>query len=266
MTRSISEQKYLNGSTQVGCSPTQNGAGKDLSVIMPILAYHQVQPQGGQAPENRGIVVDASTFRKQMTFLHSLGYRTIPLDSLMPALEGKLQLPRKSFILTFDDGYYGVYDHAFPILCELGFKATIFCVAETISGVEPMRLTYAYKTLQRSQLNELLKGGFSLGSHSYSHYDLTGLSNGEANREICDSRRLLEDVFGVGVTSFSYPYGAYSRTLEDLVMTGGYSSAVSISRGRTHVLGDRYKLKRLAIGFDQGFIGFVSRFVGFRLF
>ncbi len=240
--------------------------GGRVEVNIPILVYHQIEPVADRGIEKRGLVVDASTFRKQMSLLRSFGYSSIGFDDLMLILEGKAKRPRRVFILSFDDGYQGVYEYAYPILREYGFSATIFCIAEDLTRTGVADPPRAFRTLNRDEVQELLRAGFSLGSHSFSHCDLVSVSAEEAQKEISVSRTTLEDMFGVRVSSFAYPYGRHTSTIERMVEDNGYSVAVSTAFGKIHELKDRFRLKRLPIGFDQGLVGYVSRFLGCHYF
>jgi peptidoglycan/xylan/chitin deacetylase (PgdA/CDA1 family) len=52
-------------------------------------------------------------------------YRVLELDDAIKKLyEGSL--PPKSVVITFDDGYYDFYRHAFPALSELQLPATVY--------------------------------------------------------------------------------------------------------------------------------------------
>lgn len=66
-----------------------------------------------------------SFFRKRMKAIYEGGYRVLPSgEALRRSREGSL--PPKSLTLTFDDGELDFYTHAFPILEEFGFPATVY--------------------------------------------------------------------------------------------------------------------------------------------
>src|SRR5207248_8187010 len=81
--------------------------------IVPILAYHQVLPWPlvGPAPARRGLVVPARRFRLQVALLKAFGFTGITLRQWVDSLDGIARLPKKPVILTFDDGYAGIYDY-----------------------------------------------------------------------------------------------------------------------------------------------------------
>jgi len=99
---------------------------------VPVLMYHHVSPNPGL------VTVAPATFRAHMEAVAAKGYRTISADDLLAFLQGREELPAKSVLITFDDGYLDNYVHAYPVLRELGLKATVFAVTGWI-GDGPAR-------------------------------------------------------------------------------------------------------------------------------
>ncbi|HUO64674.1 MAG TPA: polysaccharide deacetylase family protein, partial [Terriglobales bacterium] len=89
--------------------------------LVPILVYHNMDAQ----PKGR-LVQSASSFEQQMRYLKTEGYRTLTLAEFLEFTRLDRQLPKKSVVLTFDDGYKSFKQYAYPVLKELGFTATLF--------------------------------------------------------------------------------------------------------------------------------------------
>ncbi len=87
---------------------------------IPVLYYHHVEPTDPISPE---------VFEAQMKYLLSKGYRSISLHELYEFIHGKAGVRRKSFVLTFDDGFYCNYHYLFPLLKKYNLKAAIFVVS-----------------------------------------------------------------------------------------------------------------------------------------
>lgn len=75
-----------------------------------------------------------------------------------------------------------------------------------------------------------------IGYHSWSHPDLTTLSDDEAYREIC-----APQVSGVKFDLFAYPHGRVNDRIADLVRAAGYDDAYCAG---PHGNGSRYQRKR----------------------
>lgn len=102
-----------------------------LGQPLPVLMYHHVSPKPGLvtcSPEN---------FRAQMQWLADNGWRTLSTAAFAEALASG-EIPKKSVLVTFDDGYLDNWVYAHPVLEEFGLRATIFLITGWI-GDGPLR-------------------------------------------------------------------------------------------------------------------------------
>jgi peptidoglycan/xylan/chitin deacetylase (PgdA/CDA1 family) len=93
-----------------------------------------------------------------MRYLHTEGYRVVSLQAFVEFNDLRRQLPRRSVVLTFDDGYRSFLQHAFPILKELGFTATLFVYTDYV-GAGPNALGW-------NDLKRLADEGVQIEAHS----------------------------------------------------------------------------------------------------
>lgn len=80
------------------------------------LMYHHVREYATLSPEAKNISVSPDEFRAQMKFLHENNYRAITSHDIHDGT-----VPCKSVMITFDDGHYDVFTHAYPIMEEYNF-------------------------------------------------------------------------------------------------------------------------------------------------
>jgi len=200
----------------------------------PILLYHQVW---GEVPTTR-YQVSIPNFRAQMAAIKDLGFTPIPLSIFLNALLEGSELPEKPIVITFDDGHESVYKHAFPIMQEFGFPGTFYIVANRIHG-SPEFVTV-------DQLTEMIKAGWEIGSHSYSHEDLT-INHSIVPKEIGQSKEDLEAELGVTVETFAYPYGKIDSFTATKVSHFGYRAGMGLGTGKTHTWGSVFYLERIEI-------------------
>ena len=80
------------------------------------------------------LVMAASTFREQMQYLKANGYHVISLREFVEFTRLGRQLPQRSVVLTFDDGYKSFKQYAYPVLKELGFPATLFVYTDYVGA------------------------------------------------------------------------------------------------------------------------------------
>lgn len=89
---------------------------------VPVLMYHHVSTSPGM------ITVTPDNFAAQMDYLARAGYRTIGAAQLAGFLSGE-DVPAKSLVITFDDGYLDNWVHAHPVLKRHDFTALCFLVS-----------------------------------------------------------------------------------------------------------------------------------------
>jgi peptidoglycan/xylan/chitin deacetylase (PgdA/CDA1 family) len=234
------------------------------TIKVPILAYHQVMPAQNLPPSRAGLVVDARSFRWQMCLLRLLGFRAVSLDHVVLALDGCASLPARAVVITFDDGYAGVYTYAFPALRRVAYTATVFLIAEDFADATPATRARAYPVVTHTQVREMLAQGLTVGSHTLSHQRLSPLPVDQVQTEVNRSKAVLEQAFGDTITTFCYPYGDTSPTVVAAVSAAGYTCATTTRFGRRHRPGQRYLFKRIPVGLQQNLPQFLYRVLSAR--
>lgn len=147
--------------------------------------------------------------------------RRIPLAPLVqgasiPGPAGTLQgsreitgteLPEKVLILSFDDGPHRVYTEEIKaILQKEGVPALFFEIGRNLGAQE------ASGQVKLSPLaaftEDLVKGGYVVGNHSYTHAQLSKESGAPLDLEIRETDQLLRAIPGAHSQLFRFPYGA----------------------------------------------------------
>jgi peptidoglycan/xylan/chitin deacetylase (PgdA/CDA1 family) len=147
--------------------------------------------------------------------------RRIPLDPLVkgasipsPAesLQGSgeidgTELPEKVLILSFDDGPHRIYTEEIKaILQQQQVPALFFEVGRNL-GVQ--EASGQIKLSHLADLTEdLVKGGFVVGNHSYTHAQLSKETGVPLDLEIRETDQLLRAIPGAHSQLFRFPYGA----------------------------------------------------------
>ncbi|MDP9360678.1 MAG: polysaccharide deacetylase family protein [Acidobacteriota bacterium] len=146
-------------------------------------------------------------------------------------------------MITFDDAYADIVDHAFPVLEQHHFRATVFVITRWIGrrtdwdGARIMTAGAIRNWAQRS---------IDFGSHSRTHPDLRTLSNDELEAEVSGSREDLESVLGSEVVSFAYPSGHHDERVRAQVAKH-YQLAVSTIEGLNGLTTDPSAIKRTMV-------------------
>jgi peptidoglycan/xylan/chitin deacetylase (PgdA/CDA1 family) len=192
--------------------------------VVPVLVYHNI------GKEARGrLVLGADAFAEQMKYLKAHGYRVVSVAEFVEWLHLRRQLPRKTVVLTFDDGYRSFREYAYPILKDLRFTATLFVYTDYVGA--------GRSALNWDELKALAAEGFDVQAHSKSHSDLRrGAHETEAHyarrmqAELAEPPRVLAKSVGRPVSFLAYPYGRVDDAVLAKVKEQGYQAAFTVRR------------------------------------
>jgi peptidoglycan/xylan/chitin deacetylase (PgdA/CDA1 family) len=145
--------------------------------------------------------------------------------------------------VTFDDGFRSVYDHARPILDQLGIPATVFVPTALMGQSSPMSWPgidgwqgTPYEDQLRGmgwdELQQLRDAGWEIGSHGQTHPNLPQLGQQALGAELTGSRETLELELGEPCRTLAYPYGAHDARVRESVREAGYEAAATLRPGR----------------------------------
>jgi len=226
-------------------------------LTVPILCYHRFGPRPSQ------LAVTPAAFEAQMDYLARNGYHVIPLSRLIGFLERGEPIPRKSVVLTIDDGYRSTYEVAYPILRKYGFPATVFLYSDFVGA--PDALTWP-------QMKEMEASGLvNIQPHSKTHANLTMRMAGETEAkyrdrlraEIDTPIRLIQDRLAVPSVSYAYPYGDVNETVVDLLKRQAVRVGVTVTPGGNGFFAYPFMLRRSMIFGSDGIDVFKSKLATF---
>ena len=217
---------------------------------IPILMYHSISDEDeSNTQAYYRTKTSPAVFAAHMNYLRESGYRTCSPAQAMQQLPS--QTADKLVVITFDDGYRDFNQHAFPLLNQYGFSATIFLPTAYI-GENPIPFK-GKDCLTWAEVRELNQWGILFGSHTVNHPQLHELSVHSINDEVVNSKNTIEEKLGCAVDSFAYPYAFpqadtdFTRMLRDLLRQAGYQSGVCTIVGRVNRKSEPLFLERLPI-------------------
>lgn len=119
---------------------------------------------------------------------------------------------------SWDDGHPLDVELA-TLLRRYGIPATFYI---PVNGTERGRL-------DEEQIKAIAEH-FEVGAHTVNHLDLTRIPLKNAEVEIVNSKKVLEEIIGRKVTSFSYPWGQYNKEIIKLVKKAGFVNARTVKQ------------------------------------
>jgi peptidoglycan/xylan/chitin deacetylase (PgdA/CDA1 family) len=201
-----------------------NAATPSATFRVPILLYHYVENIQNKNEKLRvELNITPDVFALQVKTLKDAGYTFMTAKELGEVLDGKMQLPEKPVLLTFDDGHWDFATDVLPILKQYNVKATAYIISGFIGGSDFM---------SKEQLQDVVDSNLvDVGAHTVHHLALKGRPYDEVQSEIDDSKTWLADNYHLDVVSFAYPNGSFDLQAEQLVKADGFTTGVSTVPG-----------------------------------
>lgn len=209
---------------------------------VPVLAYHKFARNNADT-----LTVSERSFEEQMRFLKKNGYHVITLDEFFDFLNFRAQIPKKSVVITIDDGWRSTYDIAFPILKKYGYPATLFVYTDFILQSD--------KTLNWILLSEMEKNDIDIQCHTKTHRNLNKRDEQESfweyfesvKKELIESAEIIKKRLNKEVKYLAYPYGETNSLIIALLKKLGYRGAFMVDRGGNPFFIDNYRINRSMI-------------------
>jgi peptidoglycan/xylan/chitin deacetylase (PgdA/CDA1 family)/O-antigen/teichoic acid export membrane protein len=188
-----------------------------------------------------------------------LGFIPISLKQLINSLEAGAQLPRRAFVVTFDDVYENVFLNAFPILKDLKIPATLFVATKFLDGEEPFPFDdtcsaapdeyphVCWRPIRVSQCREMIMSDLiEIGCHTNTHSPSYKNAD-EFHADVLASLEILKREFDIDQPSFAFPYGRYNDKMVEVIRTLGCSCALTGEPVTVSYNGDLLRIGRFNV-------------------
>jgi peptidoglycan/xylan/chitin deacetylase (PgdA/CDA1 family)/nucleoid-associated protein YgaU len=225
--------------------------------LVPILVYHNISAQ-----DKGKLSLASKTFDAQIKQLHADGFYALSLADFVAFTTGRRQLPRRSVLLTFDDGYKSFVQYARPILKDYGFGATLFVYSDFIG---------AGSALSWQELRTLSEQGFDVQAHTKTHANLRR-KEGESEAayakrietELAFPLTLFKKNLPRPVDALAYPYGEMDDELIPFVAKYGYTVAFTVRRQSNSAFVSPLKISRSQIYSEMTMKDFTKNLIVFQ--
>src|SRR5881275_1897870 len=192
-----------------------------------------------------GTEITPAAFEAEMKELKDRGITVISMQDLLAWKKGEKNIPPRSAVVTFDDGWKSQYEVAWPIMKKYGYPFTMFIYTEGVRGGS----LGGGEAITWEQLADMRDNGVDIEAHSATHQDLREGHNimlaapgGKRTRtkltgpqyeqwvhnEVVGSKELLEQRLGIKVNCFAVPFGNYNEHVKELARNAGFEAMFTV--------------------------------------
>ena len=191
-----------------------------------------------------GTEITPAAFEAQMKELKDKGITVISMQDLLAWKRGEKNIPPRSAVVTFDDGWKSQYEVAWPIMKKYGYPFTMFIYTEGVRG----GALGGGEAITWEQLADMRDNGVDIQAHSATHQDLREghnimlVSAGKRTKtkltgpqyeqwmqnEVVGSKQLLEQRLGIKVNCFAVPFGNYNEHVKEIARGSGYEAMFTV--------------------------------------
>lgn len=213
----------------------------DQTAQVIIFCYHRLVDK----VRYPGTEITPAAFEQQMNMLKERGITVIGMQDFLAWRRSEKNIPPRSAIITFDDGWKSQYEVAWPILKKLGYPVTMFIYTEGVRGGS----LGGGEAITWEMLADMRDNGADIEAHSATHQDLREghnvmLIDAERHRtkkkltgaeyeqwlqnEVVGCKTLLEQRLAIKVNCFAVPFGNYNEHVKEMARNAGYEAMFTV--------------------------------------
>lgn len=220
--------------------------GKNETGI-PVLMYHFFYDSSSGENGKDNNFLDIAKFEQQLKYLKENDFFFPTFEELSEFIDKKIDLPKKSVILTIDDGNPTFFALAVPIIEKYQVPVTSFVITSECnsSKIQQYESDYVHFESHSNNLHQAGKNGKGL---------LVNLSYKDAREDIEKSIDILNSK-----EAFCYPFGHYNNTSIQVLKDIGYKVAFTTNGGKVKSRMNPLELPRVRISKDDSLSGFIAK-------
>lgn len=231
-----------------------------------VLCYHNIgtKQEKENFPEEKQWTIDVENFEEQLQYLQKHHYKTLTLDEFYQWKKRKLQLPFKSVLITFDDGFLSNYQYAFPLLKKYDMNAVVFVIGDYVHGKTETWNGNLKTYFSKEILNKCKQEypNIEICSHSYGLHEHGRLKEKDNKQIEEDIKRFRNTI--VDTQYYCYPFGAYDDRMIKVLKKNDYKLAFLFGPTRREYRkasrrDDDYRVPRLDISHGMNITKFALR-------
>jgi peptidoglycan/xylan/chitin deacetylase (PgdA/CDA1 family) len=177
-----------------------------------ILEYHSISTNGFEDQ----ITIQKERIIEQFEYLKKNNYKTFWLSEIDTLKNHKQELPKKSIVLTFDDGFVDNFTELYPLLQEYNFKAVCFMVLGRIGQQVDWNGKFICDNMHLMNKEQLLSisSHIELGYHTFKHDNYADLSLDEIEKDLQLCQEIITKEKLKVFPALAYTFGGYYRKKE----------------------------------------------------
>jgi len=215
---------------------------------IPVLMYHYVFSEDDAPSKLDSNFILNSDLEKQLKWLKDNDYYYPSFAELSAYIDGKHSLPKKSVILTFDDGQVGFLNYGIPLLNKYKVPATGFLIG-TRYGPDIVKADRSKYVCYQSHSYDMHRAGGNIG-HG-------GRISAMPLEEIEEDLNMAIAMVG-NKDAFAYPYGDVTEDGKKAIENCGIDCAFTTQYGKVEKGDDKTELPRIRVLGQAGLEGFIS--------
>lgn len=220
---------------------------------LPILTFHRIVTDYNKKTKypNDQWVASVKDFERQMKYLHDNHYLTISANEFESWYNGNIEYPKKTVMLTFDDGDYEFYYLVYPILKKYNFKATSFIIGSYTGEITNKLQDNGRYRLGKDTISRMLYkySNVKFESHSYNLHYIT--SDGSQAVVTKSYQEIMDDFKNNSEFNFrylAYPYGKVTPEFLNATKNSGIRMAFYFGTNTYATRNnDRYQIPRVKV-------------------
>ncbi|MDI1305542.1 MAG: polysaccharide deacetylase family protein [bacterium] len=174
-----------------------------------ILEYHSISINGFEDQ----ITISKEKIIEQFEYLKNNNYTTLWMSEIDELKNKKQDLPAKTVVLTFDDGFLDNYTELYPLLQQYNFKAVCFMVLGRIGQDVDWNGKYVNENMKLMNKQQLLEIGshIELGYHTFKHDNYANLTLDEIEKDLQLCQEIIKKEELNVFPALAYTFGGYYR-------------------------------------------------------
>lgn len=242
----VSSSTYLTDTRKKEIQDRIEKYGKNENGI-PVLMYHFFYDSSSGERGKDNNFLDITKFEQQLNYLKENDFFFPTFEELSQFIDKKIELPKKSVILTIDDGDESFFTLAVPIIEKYQVPVTSFVITSECDSNKIMQYQsdFIHFESHSYNLHQAGKNGKGL---------LVNLTYEKAWEDIEKSIHILNSK-----EAFCYPFGHYNTTAKQVLKDIGYKVAFTTNSGKVKKEMDPLELPRVRILKDDSLSGFMTK-------